>query len=278
MIVNFKSVLTNGVQNTMWRFQSLLALSSSTAIAKEISGNILFIAPHADDELISSWKLLHDYKTRILVYYCGLTGGNKDNKNRIIREREIKTFTKVNCISLFVPENWIQSLVNVVDSYEIDCIFLPSYIDWHPEHRLINTEFLKCQSRLNRNISLFWYSVTVPIQCEKCLLNPLSKNEQSIKYRDFLHFYESQRNMPVERLRFQERANAKKLNYYAGEVYVPITFDTIAKAIRLFNAEELNKLKNSVNDIVDIRRKSNKYYKRLFSSAEGEEKINVDNS
>ena len=215
------------VQTLNWYAMGKIAssLASSILQEKEVDGNILYIVPHADDELLSGYYLLQRLGTKAYIYYCGMTGSNRNPINKQERDKEIRQLCTEKGMNLLLPKNWEDEIVNTVNGCNISTIILPSYIDWHVEHRLINTTILDIYNSLPKEISLLWYSVTVPIVDTHAILFPASRMEQKEKYYSFRTYYESQRNMPVERLMIQERINAKLIDAYAAEIFLNVSID-----------------------------------------------------
>lgn len=260
----FKQIIYGIFQQIKWNIESLSLAGESTNLLPELSGKIMVLVPHADDELISCWKTLKTYRNNSYVYYCGMTGSNNSVVNKDIRDKEIRTFTDDHGLIIITPNDWKRSLVQTIHDLNIDTVFLPSYIDWHNEHRLVNEILLESLSTLNRRISLYWYSITVPIQTRNSVLMPLTKEELDSKYADFNKYYVSQNHMPVERLKLQERINSKRTKYYSSEVFLEISPQDIQNSIDILEIADLAELKNFINDIKAIRIKSSNLYQKVF--------------
>ena len=75
--------------------------------------------------------------------------------------------------------------------------------------------------------------------------------------------------MPILRLKIQERLNAISIGYnYASEpFYIFEDFEIyrnhLSKLKKIIADEELDKLKNKINDIRNIRKITNKYFEQI---------------
>ena len=148
-----KKKLLEIIQNKRWNKEIKMVelRGASLLLVSELKTPILFIVPHADDELLPSWKTLSKYKDQIILYYCGMTGSNNSVKNKITRENEISLFAKEKDYNIIIPDDWKESLVDTINDMHIKYVFLPSYFDWHLEHRLIDEMLIAKHSEFNKN-------------------------------------------------------------------------------------------------------------------------------
>lgn len=182
-------------------------------------GRILLIAPHADDELLSSYSLLTKAKN-IVVYYCGFTGSNHEESNRIIRKNEIEAVCKNLNIPIFDGCGACYNLKEVLTAENFKSIVIPSIVDWHPEHRKVSYILYNIMKEINITPKIYSYSVTVPNESKrKISCVPLTKVEFKKKYELFKRIYKSQLFMPLYRFKINERINGYNINMYAAEVF-----------------------------------------------------------
>lgn len=260
-----KKKLLEIIQNKRWNKEIKMVelRGASLLLASELKTPILFIVPHADDELISSFSLLKSLGRNAIIYYCGMTGSNTQEDNKLIRDAEIINFCRDNDYLFICPNNWQDELLQTIDEYGVNTIFFPSYIDWHNEHRYISNVLVQNKHSFPVDINLFWYSVSVPISCSCSLVKKMSKAEQKDKYYCFKKYYKSQNNIPINRFIIQEKINAKELNEYAGEVFINVSWDILEKSLKI-EEDRLISLRNYINSIRDIREQSKIIYEELF--------------
>ncbi|OUQ27968.1 hypothetical protein B5E77_03895 [Lachnoclostridium sp. An131] len=229
----------------------------------------LFIVPHADDELFGGYALKLLQGNSLIWAYFGFTGSNKTLKNERIREREFTKMAQKMKANFYKIQN-VEQLNKIVRDNNIQEIYLPSLIDWHYEHRLVNYMLLECSILSEKNIKLFWYTISVPLMTSKSkFFVPMNKKEQNKKYKCFKRIYKSQRYMPIKRFKFQEKLEGKLINKYAAESFIHINtkeWEIITQ--KFFELEEqnsnllieINKLKDYINSIKKIRSKASNIY------------------
>lgn len=109
-----KNLIFRSVQNINWMNAISRSETSDEYLVlddNKITGNILFVIPHADDELISSYHLLEIIKNRAFIYYCGMTGSNDNPKNKALRDSEIKDLCEKKHFQLLNPSDWRKSFL-----------------------------------------------------------------------------------------------------------------------------------------------------------------------
>lgn len=265
--MGFKSIIIDIINSIKWK-KSLVCSASEqlkSVLDYEDLGHVLYIVPHADDELLSGYCLLNNYSSSITVYYCGMTGGNDDVHNKEKRDNEIRLFCKENNLRCLFPVDWKQELARVIKESGIKSIFLPSFVDWHNEHRSITQVILNQYETWDVDCYYYFYSVTVPIVCPNCLYVPMSDKEQKNKYEAFKKYYKSQSNLPIKRFIIQERINARSNNCYASELFLKVGITDMKNVIRIDN-EQLNELKFVINNIPMIRKKAQILYNIIFEN------------
>ena len=181
-------------------------------------GRVLLIAPHADDELLSSYTLLKNCRD-ITVYYCGFTGSDPSIENRNTRQREIEQLCKMMNIPVINGYGSCENLAIAIKDYDV--IVVPSIVDWHPEHRKVSYLLYDILKETSISPQIYSYSVTVPNESlETILALPMNRTEQNDKYRIFNKIYHSQKFMPVYRFRINERINGYHAQTFAAELFL----------------------------------------------------------
>ncbi len=255
----------------LYRFRLKRTKNFNHANCKQIlGGKILLIAPHADDELLSSYSLFKNNKT-VSVYYCGFTGSNSSESNKIIRYGEITNACNQLQAPLIAGDGSSDSLCKAIIEGCFDTVIIPSIVDWHPQHRLVSYNLLEAINNHNLQISLYSYSVTVPNESSKEIIYvPLSRNEQDAKYVLFGKVYYSQSFMPLYRFRINERINGVNSCSYAAEAFLKHSIPEWKCAVERIMKQESEKgspfmslaeeLKTNLGDLKRIRTLSRKMY------------------
>lgn len=232
---------------------------------------ILLMVPHADDELISSYSILK-YSEDVTVYYCGFTGQNKTDENRITRRKELFELCSIFGTKVIEGNGSCENLEDVLRHRNYDYVLLPSIADWHEEHRKISYMLNDICSNLNIAPIIFCYSVTVPNESEnEVICIPLSKEQQAMKYDIFRRVYHSQSFMPVERLRLNERINGYHAGCYAAETFERFDYNKWADKVKKFKSLEGTKdsllhiisisICDNMNNLLLLRRFAKVFYK-----------------
>ena len=231
---------------------------------------ILMMVPHADDELISSYTVLNNVND-VTVYYCGFTGSNHTEDNRIIRRNEILTLCSELNVEVVEGNGMCENLEDVMSKGIYDTILLPSLVDWHPEHRKVSYMISDACEALGITPDIFTYSVTVPNESQRVVFCvPLIEEQLRKKYELFKKIYLSQKVMPINRLKLNERINGYHAGCYAAECFAELGFDIwrkMAKRMSVIESEEdsresalVNSLKTNLNNLVSVRIASKELY------------------
>lgn len=238
--------------------------------------DILFLVPHADDDLFGGYALANRYKDKFVYGYFGLTGSNKEPENKDKRDQEFKLFCQ-RIHAQYTLMNDIKNLIELIRNKNTLHIFVPSIIDWHPEHRLLNYYLLDSLMEIKDcDIRISWYSVTVPICFRNAEIIPMDIEEQQKKYRLFEEVYISQKHMPIQRFILQERINVLGTEFYAGEIFLDLDLSVWKRAVEYVRRQEndsgmvheFNGLSSKINNLKEIRALSRKYYDGLLEDEE----------
>lgn len=236
----------------------------STAKEYYADSKILVIAPHADDELIGCHRLISHYPDNVTVFYCSYLGSNYDENNRVIREKEIREFTNHYNVDLVVscPPNVSKDLVDVILRLKPEIIFLPSIVDWHSEHRLVNTIIAEIINVCPETIG--WYHVSMPIPREYinayCSMTP---EQQMTKWLDMRSFYLSQLHIDAERFILVEKLTGE--DETAVESYLLLSKNDFISKVEnsRFYEKELNSLKSTLGYLNCMYNKTSEIYNEI---------------
>lgn len=263
--------------NRRWKleYEQLVAKSSTEEItllpAQE--GRILLVVPHADDELFGAHALTtHE---NVLLCYCGFTGENVSIENQNIRRKEFESYVKKMKVDAVFPHNLSAELPKIIEEYHISTILLPSLIDWHNEHRLVNYLTLKACKERDIKPNILWYSVSIPIMAQSKCIVPMTEEQQSAKYRIFREIYKSQKHMPLVRFQLSECLAASASEIYSAESYLPLSYEiwaSITKRVCIAEGipedkmlREIKLLKTKLSSIVLMREVSKELYTEIMA-------------
>lgn len=221
-------------------------------------GKVLLVAPHADDELLSSYTLLKRVPD-ITVYYCGFLGSNLDENNSLTRHNEIHNVCQKFNVPIIDGLGTCENFASIVKSFDI--IVIPSVVDWHKEHRKVSFMMYDIIKSGSSKPRIYSYSVTVPIVSSKNIIAiQMDKTEQNEKYSLFKEIYHSQSFMPLYRFRINERISGFYVGSYAAETYQYHSYqEWLNETLFVLEAEKnqdphLNHLLEEVGNIGDLKR------------------------
>lgn len=238
-------------------------------------GKQLFLVPHADDDLLGGYALAKQQGLGLCMGYYGMTGSAQDVNNKKTRDKEFEKYISEMKLGYY-KINSSNDILDIVKKDNVKVIYLPSLIDWHPEHRKINYDLYDAlsfaDSKRLESMQIIWYSITVPIECGDKVIVPMSEELQKEKYQLFMQIYQSQLHMPLQRFMYQEQINAMGSGSYAAEVFMQLTIDSWMRCVESVRPDEpdhsiineYNMLKPEINSIKRIRVKSKKYYEDLL--------------
>lgn len=231
---------------------------------------VIVIAPHADDELIGCYGLLTNKYITLKVFYCSLLGSNYSKTNHDRREEEFLSYMSNIGREFVIAKNddFSEELEAIIREDQPQYIFLPAFIDWHDEHRLVNLKLYSILNRIPFDGKIGWYNVSIPIPgLYTTSLFPISRNEQNEKWDCFEKFYSSQKNLDICRFKFIE-ANCRFKKLGIAEKYIIMDKEIWFSAIKRLRPYEkqLSAIKKSIGDIKKMFVEAAKFYSICFSS------------
>ncbi len=124
----------------------------------------------------------------------------------------------------YPPQDSALQLRDLLKPDSFSQIFLPCYIDWHPEHRATNQILRKVIEELSISPNIIWYQVSLPLP--ELLVNSymlLSRKRHNNKWREFNQYYKSQKFLPSKRFIAIEKITGNALGHHAAEVFIKMT-------------------------------------------------------
>lgn len=225
-------------------------------------GLSLIIAPHADDELIGCFSYIKNHSNSI-VLYCGLLGRHYSEENATIRKKEFISFCETNGITFkILNKSLLEGIAAEIQELRPSNLLVPSFVDWHNEHRLINTIVLDLVDQLI-GCNVIWYRISVPIMLYNYLIEE-SKHDFITKWDNFHIHYQSQKNINYKRFQFVEKHCIA--NVFASELYYIQSIDEFKDnmSILLSQTYHLDSLKFIINDYKQLSTCAYNIYKLLY--------------
>ena len=160
---------------------------------------VLVLAPHPDDDVFGlggAIKKMTSFNTQVTVaYFCDGSGGvpegrsegeevgapSKHDKGLIeIRKQEAAVSKNILGISesvffgypdgkLAAGTSAIKALSDLIERVKPDIIFLPSFLDNHSDHRVVNEIFLNASKGLPEDFPIWAYEVWTPLFANRIL-------------------------------------------------------------------------------------------------------------
>lgn len=251
------------ISNLIWRAKWIKQTSNVARIIKDqvldISNqSTLVLAPHADDELIGCYSVitntLQNKKKGGGVALMNYSFNESNSDTRIIEFTNfLEKSTLTDKIIYIDHKQRINSLFDLIDRTRPQQIYLPCFIDWHPDHRDSNVVLAKCLKQIPEyNPTIFWYQVSIPLPAKMInTFTPMTKTEYKQKWKDFSFYYPSQANLPKYRFIQVESVNAKAAGYKYGECFISMTSKKFQSAINLLSDKisQINNLKRYINHL-----------------------------
>lgn len=232
-----------------------------------IKGKNMILIPHSDDEWIGCSQVINKMKKETLIF-CNMDmlGGDTTDLHKIRYKELKKTVDKYNAVLYTITNNKIEKLKKIIKEEQPDSIFVPFFLDWHPEHiETINILFDVMKS-IKYECNIISYQVSLPIIRE--MINayiPMKKKDFQRKWEYFRKVYKTQTKIPYRRFMYNERINGSIVKQYACE---PFVVCTKKQWLKLYEKIRLNEIESqdivcSLNSISKTRKKLDNVYLKL---------------
>lgn len=173
--------------------------------------NALVLAPHPDDDCFGcggTIKKLTQNGARVAVaYFCDGGSGGKEGSRRDpdlvkIRKEEAERAGQLLGVTeqvffgffdgdLAAGENTAKALDSLIGRLNPDIIFVPSFLDNHPDHRVVNEILVNVISQNNISAEIYAYEVWTPLFANRIVMinDVLSVKKEAIhQHRSQLMF------------------------------------------------------------------------------------------
>lgn len=206
-----------------WNIEALIERKRTKTIRDidhSFCGKNMILVPHADDEWIGCSSIIRQGENAFLAN-MNMQGGDS-NDLHIIRRNELQSIAqKYGCGLYLIDEK--HKLLDIIRLISPDCIFVPSFFDWHDEHFEVMEELKQAIQMIGEDYAHFkvaMYEVSIPIP-DSMITHAiaLDKDEWKSKWNEFIKHYKTQTYIPYRRFACNERVNGKISASYAAEVF-----------------------------------------------------------
>lgn len=232
-------------------------VQQDNTLKQEFNGRCLILIPHSDDEWIGCSKIIQSDNEVIL---CNMNmGGNDTDLLHKERLREMIDVAKhFNRKFITIKDNKRESLCNTIKEVRPDFIFLPHFIDWHPEHIEVMKLLSSAVDFLDKTVIHFkvaTYQVSCPILSGITYALPMSKKEWKYKWDFFKRHYPTQLQIPFQRFSLNETISGVYVGAFAAEVFCVYSVDEWQTQLRkrVPSVEQMDNLKNNLGSITSVR-------------------------
>lgn len=229
-----------------------------------LDGKKMILIPHSDDEWIGCSQVIKKSNEDNLIF-CNMNmqGGDSEQLHKVRYEELEKTAKKFGAKLCTLSNNKVDELKTIIIKEKPKFIFVPFFIDWHPEHiETINILYNAIQMT-NYEGNIIAYQVSLPMlsnMINKTL--PMNKEEFKYKWKYFKDIYKTQTTIPYERFKYNERINGKLVNTYACEPYLVCSIEEWISYYKKWKINEKDReyIIDNLNSIGIIRKKLRDIY------------------
>lgn len=222
---------------------------------------VLVVAPHPDDELIGCFSILNMYKSNADIYYTGLTGYDISDTNRTTRRNELHRLANYYKSRVYEDIPGEQTILCELLKKDYSYVFVPSYIDWHWEHRSTCKEVIDLVQKNSLKIKILLYAVTVPMPSK--FVTHYSLTEEN-KWHLFLKYYPSQSFMPIKRFMATEKSYSLNCGIEPYKMLTEEEIELLHRKMEISDGNKYNFLEEKINDLIVVRKYSLNFYDELF--------------
>ncbi len=152
---------------------------------------VLILAPHPDDDCFglggTMAKIAQNSGTTTVAYFCDGSGGVESgagnfDKNLIeIRKKEAKISGEILRVkeqvffgyhdgSLASSMASTKALSDLIKRVQPDIIFVPSFLDNHPDHRVVNEILINALTNIDAGLEIWAYEIWTPLQANRIVM------------------------------------------------------------------------------------------------------------
>lgn len=215
----------------------------------------LILAPHSDDEWIGCSRIIKTCK-HVIILNMDMQGGDTKELHHT-RFLEMNTLvSKYGRRLLTIGHEKEKSLAEIIADVKPDCVCLPFFFDWHPEHIQVMRYLNQALSNSSYQGKILMYQVSLPI--DSVFVNvstPMSNEELRDKWNTFKETYKTQTMIAYKRFMANERINGAISGAYAAEVYVTSDICSWLGEFEklMLTSSEIDKVKCCLSNITKVR-------------------------
>jgi len=151
---------------------------------------VLVLAPHPDDDVFGCGgaiaKIAQAGGKVTVAYFCDGAGGTAEGAKRAlglveIRKKEAQAAAPIlglaNQIFYGYPDGRladsdasVKALVSLIKETQPDIIFVPSFLDNHPDHRVVNEILINALAQIKISAEIWAYGVWTPLFANKIVM------------------------------------------------------------------------------------------------------------
>lgn len=226
-------------------------------ISQKIKGRCLILIPHSDDEWIGCSRIIQS-ENEVVLCNMDMSGNDMESLHNERREEMTRVANFFNRDFITIEENKSENLYETIRKVKPDFIFLPHFIDWHPEHIAVMHYLSKAIDLLETSEMYFQvvtYQVSCPVVRGITHALPMSKEEWIYKWDFFKYHYPSQIQIPFQRFSINEKISGQFVGSFAAEVFCMFRIDEWNNLMQncIPSQEQIIALKNNLGSISSMR-------------------------
>lgn len=232
-----------------------------------LEGKKMILIPHSDDEWIGCSQVIKKLNDDGLIF-CNMNmpGGDSDQLHKIRYKELEKTAKKFGAKLCTLSNDKVDGLKTIIINKKPKVIFVPFFIDWHPEHIETINILYNAINLTNYEGKIITYQVSLPM-LPKMINKILPMNEAEFKYKwkYFKDIYQTQTTIPYKRFKYNERINGNLVNTYACEPYLVCSVEEWINYYKRWKINEKDRkyIMNNLNSITSIRKKLRDIYEAI---------------
>lgn len=198
-----------------------VGIQHDSSILQTLCGRCLILIPHSDDEWIGCSQVLQS-NNEVVLCNMDMEGGDTENlhKERFYEmSRVAKEFSRR---LITIKDNKVELLRKTIIEFNPDFVFLPFFIDWHPEHiavmRMLSSA-IELLDKTEIHFQVVTYQISCPIVNGITHALPMSEEEWKHKWSYFKSHYPTQIHIPYLRFSLNEVINGAFIGSFAAEVF-----------------------------------------------------------
>ncbi len=230
-------------------------IKSDPGIKQQFGGCCLILIPHSDDEWIGCSRIIAS-TNEVVLCNMDMKGGDSPQMHKDRFEELSRVANEYGRRLITIKENKAVELKNIIREIKPNYVFIPHYIDWHPEHvEVMKILYSAIANEEQMNFCVVMYQVSCPIVNGITHALPMTKQQWEQKWAFFKSHYRTQLKIPYPRFSLNEVINGVCINSKAAEVFCEENATNWMMIIRtkLPNEQQVVRLKERLGSISEMR-------------------------